>query len=220
MLIFSLVAHEVAHAVAAHKQGDDTAYALGRITLNPLPHIDPWQTILLPLLLWIGSQGRFTFGGAKPVPVTPRKYRHFVRGDLIVSSAGVVVNFALAIGFTALFAGLGLLARALPDVAELAGTAQRMATWGIWLNLTLGCFNLIPIPPLDGSHLLYHALPPKLGLQYRALDRFGFLPLMLLLVFAQGAVAWLMTPAAIGMRTLLGLVLPFAVGDTWNIFDA
>lgn len=220
MLLFSLVAHEVAHAVAAYRQGDDTAYQLGRITLNPLPHIDPISSILMPLLLWIGSGGRFVFGGARPVPVVPRKYRHYVRGDLIVSSAGVIVNFILALVFTAIFAGLGFAAGWFPAAADLLGTAQRMATWGIWLNLTLGVFNLIPIPPLDGSHLLYHALPPKLGLQYRSLDRFGFLPLLALLIFGQGLIGWLMTPAAIGMRTLLGLVLPYAVGDAWNIFGA
>ena len=219
VLVFSLVCHEVAHAWTAWRQGDDTAFKLGRITLNPLPHIDPWGSIVLPLLFWIGSGGRFTFGAAKPVPVVARNFREYVKGDLIVSSAGMVVNLLLAVGFAVLFVGIGLLANAMPAAAELASTGQRMVTWGIWFNLTLAFFNLIPVPPLDGSRLLYHLLPPKLGQQYRSLDRLGFLPIMVLLLVAQPVVGFLMTPAYFGMRTLLGFVLPYAVGDAWNIFD-
>lgn len=224
VLVFSLVAHEVAHAWTAWKQGDDTAYSLGRITLNPLPHIDPFLSILLPLLFFVGSSigggAPFIFGGAKPVPVVPRKFRQYVKGDLIVSSAGVITNLLIALGCAVAFVGAGLLAGAMPGLAETAGAAQRMLTWGIWLNLTLCFFNLIPIPPLDGSRLLYHLLPPRLGEQYRGLERFGFLPLLALLWFARPVMAVFMTPAYVGMRTLLGLVLPYAVGDTWNIFDA
>ena len=80
MLVFAMVAHEYAHAAAALRQGDDTAYMLGRVTLNPLPHIDPWMSLLLPALLWFGSEGAFTFGGAKPVPVNPRKFRNYRAG--------------------------------------------------------------------------------------------------------------------------------------------
>ena len=80
MLVFAMVAHEYAHAVAALHQGDDTAYTLGRVTLNPLPHIDPWMSLLLPALLWFGSDGQFTFGGAKPVPVNSRKFRNYRAG--------------------------------------------------------------------------------------------------------------------------------------------
>ena len=217
--LFAISFHESAHAWMANRCGDPTARMLGRITLNPISHIDPWGSILLPLLFWIGSQGRFTFGGAKPVPVVTRNFRNYVRGDIIVSSAGIVTNLFLALLFTALFALLGVLAAAAPDMAELAGTAQRMVTWGIWFNLTLAFFNLIPVPPLDGSRLFYHLLPPKLGLQYRSLDRFGFLPIMALLFFARPLISLLMTPAAFGMKTLLGLVMPYAIGDAWNIFD-
>lgn len=220
VLVFSLVAHEVAHAWTAWKQGDDTAFNLGRITFNPLPHLDPFQSVLLPLLFWIGSGGQFVFGGAKPVPVVPRKFRNYVKGDLIVSSAGVITNLIIAVCCAAAFVGVGLLAGAMPGIAESVGAAQRMLTWGIWLNLTLCFFNLIPIPPLDGSRLLYHLLPPRLGEQYRGLERFGFLPLLALLWFARPLMGVFMTPAYFGMRTLLGLVLPYAVGDTWNIFDA
>ena len=90
VLLFSLVAHEYAHGYAALQQGDPTAYELGRLTFNPLKHIDPWMSILLPALLWFGSQGGFVFGGAKPIPVNPSNYRNFRRGDVIVSSAGTI----------------------------------------------------------------------------------------------------------------------------------
>ena len=103
MLVFALTAHEYAHAATALRQGDDTAYQLGRVTLNPVPHIDPWMSLLFPALLYFGTQGAFTFGGAKPVPVNPRKYRNFVRGDLLVSAAGVATNFVLSFVFAFLY---------------------------------------------------------------------------------------------------------------------
>src|SRR5438105_9110542 len=107
VLLFSMVAHEYAHAEAAYRQGDDTAYMLGRLTLNPLKHIDPIMTVVLPVVLWLSLAG-FLFGAAKPVPVNPRKYRKFVRGDVIVSLAGIVVNLALFVVFTSLFGAVGL----------------------------------------------------------------------------------------------------------------
>jgi Zn-dependent protease len=219
MLLFALVAHEVAHAWTAYRQGDDTAAKLGRITLNPLPHIDPMMTLAMPALLWFLTNGAFTFGGAKPVPVVTRNFRNFVRGDLIVSSAGVITNFILAGVCTLLFIIAGLL----HDVTGGSGTstmitAQRMLNWGIYLNLVLAVFNLIPVPPLDGSRLFYHVLPPAWGLRYRALDRFGFLPIMALLVLFRPVLSLFMTPASWLYLRLLELAAPFAVGTGWNIF--
>jgi Zn-dependent protease len=211
MLVFAMTAHEYAHAVAALRQGDDTAYALGRVTLNPLPHLDPWMSLILPALLWFGSGGSFTFGGAKPVPVNPRKYRHYRRGDIIVSSAGVATNLVLALVFSALFVAVGLLAPAIPGSHGALGAAQRMFTYGIWLNLILCVFNLIPIPPLDGSHLLYHLLPPRAGSWYRGLHRFGYLPLFALLIFFRPVVHLLLTPAVEAMRFLMQVVGPYHV---------
>ena len=211
MLVFAMTAHEYAHAVTALHQGDDTAYSLGRVTLNPLPHIDPWMSLLLPALLWFGSGGRFTFGGAKPVPVNSRKYHNFRRGDILVSAAGVTVNFLLALLWALVFVLLGLAARFLPGSAGLLETAQRMMLHGIWLNLILCFFNLIPLPPLDGSHLIYHALPPKAGLWYRGLHRFGYLPLFVLMFLFQPVMIFLLTPA-FAMRSLLyGVIAPYQV---------
>ena len=218
MLVFAMVAHEYAHAASALRQGDDTAYALGRVTLNPIPHIDPWMSLLLPTLLWFGSGGAFTFGGAKPVPVNPRKYRNYRRGDMIVSAAGVVTNLILAIVWSVVFVLLGLAARTLPDAVSVFDTAQRMMVHGIWINLILCFFNLIPVPPLDGSHLLYHLLPPKAGNWYRELHRFGYLPLFALMFLFRPVMRVLLTPAYDGMMLLLNWILPYRVGQGWNIF--
>lgn len=220
MLLFALVAHEYAHGYAAYRQGDDTAYKLGRLTLNPIPHIDPILTIAMPAFLWFISHGQFTFGGAKPVPVITRNFRNYRRGDLIVSAAGIATNLALALACTAIFALLGLVYGVLGQVgASTFDTLQRMLVWGIQLNLVLAFFNLIPIPPLDGSRLLYHFLPPTLGARYRSLDRFGFLLVMVLVYFFRGTIELLMLPATWSFVHLVQLVLPFAVGNGWNIFQ-
>jgi Zn-dependent protease len=219
MLVFAMVAHEYAHAVTALHQGDDTAYTLGRVTLNPLPHIDPWMSLMLPALLYFLSHGQYTFGGAKPVPVNSRKFRNYVRGDIIVSAAGVTTNLFLAVVFALLFVLVGVVARNIPDANVVFDTAQRMMVFGIWLNLLLCFFNLIPIPPLDGSHLLYHALPARAGAWYRDLGRFGYLPLFALLFLFQPALSFLLTPARASLLCLLRLIYPFRVGDGWNIFS-
>ncbi len=212
MLVFAMVAHEYAHAAVALRQGDDTAYALGRVTLNPLPHIDPVMSLILPTLLWFGSGGRFTFGGAKPVPVNSRKFRNFKRGDILVSAAGVTTNFVLAFVWSLVFVFIGLVARTMPGAGGILGTAQRMMVHGIWLNLLLCFFNLIPIPPLDGSHLLYHALPPRAGEWYRGLQRFGYLPIFALMFLFRPLMEILLTPAFTVMNLLGTLIAPYQVG--------
>jgi Zn-dependent protease len=219
MLVFAMVAHEYAHAVTALQQGDDTAYSLGRVTLNPLPHIDPWMSLLLPALLFFGTHGQYTFGGAKPVPVNSRKFRNYRRGDIIVSAAGVTTNLFLSFVFAAVFVLLGVAARGMPGAVAVLDTAQRMMVFGIYLNLLLCFFNLIPLPPLDGSHLVYHALPPRAGAWYRGLGRFGYLPLFALMFLFQPVLMLLLTPARAGLVFLLRLILPYRAGDGWNIFS-
>jgi Zn-dependent protease len=217
MLVFAMVAHEYAHAVVALRQGDDTAYVLGRVTLNPLPHIDPWMSLLLPTLLWFGSGGRFTFGGAKPVPVNARKFRNFRRGDILVSAAGVTTNFLLAWLWSLAFVAVGIVGRSAPDAIPVLDTAQRMLVYGIWLNLILCFFNLIPIPPLDGSHLFYHVLPAGAGNWYRGLHRFGYLPLFALMFLFQPVMSFLLTPAYKMMALLATLIAPYQVGSGASI---
>jgi Zn-dependent protease len=145
VLLFSIVAHEYAHAEAAYRQGDDTAYMLGRLTLNPLKHIDPFMTVLFPVILWVASNGAFTFGAAKPVPVTPRKYRNFRRGDIIVSLAGIATNLVLFVTAAALFAVVGLVGSALPSLLGSWEVLQRMLFYGMWMNLLLAFLNLVTI---------------------------------------------------------------------------
>src|SRR5437773_6239890 len=203
-----MVAHEYAHAEAAYRQGDDTAYMLGRLTLNPLKHIDPFMTVLLPVMLWFASGGTYTFGGAKPVPVNPRKYRKFVRGDVIVSLAGIAVNLVLFVVAAALFPVAGLIGTALPALAASLEVVQRMLFYGMQLNLVLAFFNLIPIPPLDGSHVFYHLLPPGWGLRYRQFYALGMLPLFLILWLAPG----LLTPFLWPVRALLQVGLTLVGG--------
>lgn len=221
ILVFSLVAHEYAHAVVAYHQGDDTAYLLGRITLNPLPHLDPFLSILMPALTWfISSQAfgyPFVFGGAKPVPVDPRKYRNYVRGDLLVSSAGVITNFVLSFVFALLFMVIGLVGRGTGGSSVLEAI-QRMCMYGMWLNLFLCFFNLIPVPPLDGSHVLYHLLPRAWAERYRSLHNFGLLPIFALMFLFRPVFRVLLTPAFFMMNLQVHLVLPFAIGNGWNIF--
>ena len=210
MLLFSVVAHEYAHAEAAYRQGDDTAYMLGRLTLNPLKHIDPFMTVLLPLVLWLSHAG-FLFAAAKPVPVNPRNYRRYVRGDIIVSLAGIATNLGLFVACTGLYAIAGLLARVVPAAADTLALLQLMLYYGMLLNLVLAFFNLIPIPPLDGSHVLKHLLPPSAGLRYRQLYAFGFLPIMAISWFAPVLLTPFLWPAKQLMHLGLTLVGPFVL---------
>jgi Zn-dependent protease len=195
ILLLSVVAHEYAHAWTAYRQGDTTAYMLGRLTFNPIVHIDPFMSIIVPVGLWIISKGAFTFGAAKPVPVNPRNYRHYRRGDILVSSAGIVMNALLALVCAGVFVLLGLAGRGMEDPSWLV-TLQRMTSAGISLNVLLAAFNLVPIPPLDGSHIFYHLLPAKLGAKYRAFGRYGFLLLMASIYFLPGAWTVLLWPVA------------------------
>jgi Zn-dependent protease len=186
VLLFSIVAHEYAHAEAAYRQGDTTAFMLGRLTLNPLKHIDPLMTIILPTLL-IVTHAPFVFGAAKPVPVNPRNYRRYVRGDIIVSLAGIATNLALFVLCAIAFALVGTLAHALATTSSSVALLQRMLFWGMYLNVVLACFNLIPIPPLDGGNVLLGLLPPQLARHYSQLRQYGFLILYALMLSGYAA---------------------------------
>ena len=212
MLVFAMVAHEYAHAAVALRQGDDTAYMLGRVTLNPLPHIDPVMSIIMPALIWYASGGAYTFGGAKPVPVNSRKFRNYVKGDLLVSVAGVATNLVLALLCAGIFIIVGVIGSVLPGAPTLIRPFQLMMVYGIWINLLLCFFNLIPIPPLDGSHLLYHALPPRAGAWYRGLSRFGYLPIFALIFFGRDLLPKLLTPAYLLNNYLMRIISPYSVG--------
>lgn len=214
ILLFSMIAHEYAHGYAALRQGDSTARDLGRLTWNPIRHIDPFMTILLPLIIGITSNWHIVLGGAKPVPVNPRNYRNYKRGDIIVSLAGVTANLAIAVACVVAIAVLGVAGRVLPVLQGPLGILQAMLIFGIWINLLLLAFNLIPIPPLDGSHVMKYLMPASWAVHYQALGRYGIIILVALLWFG-GAffTAWLQ-PVIHAGSFLLGLVGPFVVPGT------
>lgn len=192
ILLFSVIVHEVMHGVVAKKFGDRTAEKMGRLTLNPLPHIDPIGTLLLPALL-ILSGSPLLFGWAKPVPVNPLNFSNLRRGELMVSAAGIIANFSLAIIAALIFHFLNALPQTFPFIL---GALLR---YSVIINLVLGVFNLFPIPPLDGSKVLQSLLPYHLAKEFQKLEQYGFI---ILLIF-------LFVP--LGNSTLLHIILSFFV---------
>jgi len=177
LLVESIVLHEIAHGYVALLFGDRTAQRQGRITLNPIPHIDPLWTIAIPLVAYFLSNGTFIIGGAKPVPVDPRNYRRPVLGDICVSVAGVAVNFLVAVIMILLLNIVHIVSGNFAD-----SLAVYVMLHVALLNIVLGMFNLIPIPPLDGSHLFKYLLPRELRSRYEMLGRTGAGFIILILV--------------------------------------
>lgn len=204
VLLFSVIAHEYAHGYAALKQGDSTAKQLGRLTWNPVKHIDPFLTIIMPLVLYVASG--MALGGAKPVPVDPRNYRHLRRGDIIVSLAGVAANLVLAFVCALAIVLLGFIARVAPAAESVVGVLQVMMVIGVQLNLLLMVFNLLPIPPLDGSHVMKYLLPPAWAVQYQRIGFLGIVILILILNFTPGFLSWWFAPARFVAGRLLSSV--------------
>lgn len=193
VLIFSVVVHEVAHAWQARREGDDTAERLGRITLNPVPHLDFIGSVMVPLLLHFSGSG-FMFGWAKPVPVNPANYRDPKWGDIRVSLAGIVSNLGLAVLGTLAAAVIFKTATMVGSLGGVMDTLGQMALYAVFLNLILAFFNLIPIPPLDGSHVVYHLLPRAIRDRYRELGRYGLLIVMGLLFLVPDAFRVMLWP--------------------------
>jgi Zn-dependent protease len=219
ILLFALSLHEAAHAWMASRLGDQTARMLGRVTLNPVKHIDPIGTLLIPLVTLFLSHG-FLFGWARPTPVNTRNFKRIVRDDILTTLAGPGSNLAAAIAcLLALVIVAKTTAAGALGVKELAmmGTIdpQLMTAspiispmiilfyLGIWINLLLMAFNLIPLPPLDGSHIIRHMLP------YNALkvyDSLGMISLILILFFGGPVIGIILRPAwAIFNSVLLAL---------------
>jgi Zn-dependent protease len=174
-ILFAVPLHEAAHGLVAHWLGDDTAYRQGRVTLNPLRHIDPFGTVVLPLLLLV-AQSPFLFGYAKPVPVAFNRLRHPRRDSVLVAAAGPTMNILLALISALLIHGTSLL----PDMAS--DWAVRTLVNSIQLNLVLAVFNMIPLPPLDGGRVAVGLLPRPLGLRLARVERYGMLILLIGLI--------------------------------------
>lgn len=181
ILIFSVIVHEVMHGYVALMFGDHTAERAGRLTLNPIPHIDPIGTILLPGILLLvpfltGTPPGFLIGWAKPVPVNPLNFRDLRKGEIFVSLAGVGSNFALALVFAVLY---HISSAFLSNPLSLT-----VLEFGVQINLVLAIFNLLPVPPLDGSKVLTTLLPYEAARRFEAISfQYGFMIILLLLYF-------------------------------------
>lgn len=177
IIIPSSIIHEYCHGWMADRLGDPTARYAGRLTLNPLAHIDTWGTIVMPLMLFLVTSGRFLFAYAKPVPFNPYNLRNQKWGPALVAVAGPASNLLLAFAF-------GLVIRYLPF-----SSLTIFLTVIVYANVLLAVFNLVPIPPLDGSKLLYAILPDSMYKVREVLERYGFI---ILLAFIIGGFQWLM----------------------------
>jgi Zn-dependent protease len=190
ILLGSLTIHEVSHALAADRLGDPTARRLGRLTLNPLVHIDPIGTLLLPLLAVVS--GVPIIGWARPVPVDFRFLKSGRRDFLVIAAAGPASNLALALGASIAWRGLG---------AGLEGPAGLLLWIVVSLNVLLAVFNMVPIPPLDGGNVLAGLLPPALADRFDRVRPFGFVLLYVLL--ATGLLSALIDPPSVVLVRLL-----------------
>jgi Zn-dependent protease len=200
VLLFSVIIHEIAHGWMALRLGDPTAKDLGRLTLNPVPHIDPIGSVLIPLMS-LAVSGRVFIAWAKPVPVNPANFQHARRDDILVSIVGPVSNMILALACTLLFIATAQLSRHVDLSAPLVDEAfqffLRMFAGGITLNVVLALFNMIPVPPLDGSHVVASLLPAELSAQYRRVGFFGIIAVILLMRWEPFAQAFYRTIDAV-----------------------
>lgn len=217
VILFSFVAHEFAHGWAAWKQGDTTAKDLGLLKWDPRIYVDPLMTVLMPLMTFVGSGGQMVLGGARSAPLNPANYRHPRLGDIIVSLAGVTANLLVALIAAGLFVLAGLAGRAGGEAP--LGIFQAMCLLAIRLNFFLILFNLLPIPPLDGSHVVKNLLPGRLAVAWERVSRFGIL-ILLVVVFVGGELlaAWL-RPATAAGRAVHGAIASYELPSTAGWLD-
>lgn len=200
-VLFSITIHEAAHGYVARHFGDNTAYMMGRVTLNPIKHIDPIGTILMPLLLYFATSGAFLFGYAKPVPVNFGALRHPKRDMVWVALAGPASNFVQAILWALLFTllvGLGLRERFFLEMCKA----------GVLVNLVMWAFNLFPVPPLDGGRVLVGLLPPRQAYALSRVEPWGFFIVMALVVVGIVSSLWLRPLISFGYQLLDLLLTP------------
>ena len=182
VLVPSVILHEVSHGVVALAFGDDTAKQAGRLTLNPIAHIDPFGTIILPAILALSGVG--AFGYAKPVPVNPRRLRNPRQHSLYVSLVGPAVNIALAVTAAVVY-----------RLWQPGGLAGEIVFFFGWINVILAVFNLLPVPPLDGSAVVERLLPYRWWPAWLRFRRWSFGLLLLLVLLLPGALTWVFDPA-------------------------
>jgi Zn-dependent protease len=200
VILVSMTLHEAMHGFVAYWLGDDTAKLQGRLTLNPIKHIDPFLTILLPLgLALVGAP---VFGGAKPVPFNPDRVRYDVWGSALVALAGPFTNFVLAFIVFGLGTVLGY------DLTDFSyGSLIEMAfTYGVIINLGFFIFNMIPIPPLDGSRVLYALAPEFVRRGMELVEQYGLMFVLIIVLFANSLIGSLITGAMIGILELFSKI--------------
>jgi Zn-dependent protease len=197
-VLFAITLHEAAHGWVANKLGDPTAKQLGRITANPIKHIDPMGTIVVPLFLAMISP--FVMGWAKPVPVEPRYFKSPLVDMALVAVAGPVSNFFMAC-IWAMFIKLAYLSL---DMSPVLAFLVEMGKNGIIINIVLMVLNLLPIPPLDGGRVVAGVLPPRVALPYMQLERFGMIIILLLLV--SGILGKIMWPIVMHFVNIVGAI--------------
>jgi Zn-dependent protease len=202
-VIFAITLHEAAHGYVARLLGDNTAYALGRVSFNPMRHIDPLGTIAIPLLLYFATSGAFMFGYAKPVPVAFGNLRNPRWGSLWVALAGPMCNFAQALLWGVVSVALGVL-----SVEEPFFT--RMAAAGVGVNLVLGVINLFPLPPLDGGRVLTALLPPRQAIALSRIEPYGFFIVMALVMTGLLTRFWLSPLVNLGYDAVTAILTPIA----------
>ena len=201
-VLFAITVHEAAHGYAARHFGDNTAYMLGRITLNPIKHIDPVGTILMPIMLYFATSGAFLFGYAKPVPVNFGHLRNPKRDMVWVALAGPASNFVQAIVWAVV-------------MITLVGTGMderfflEMARAGVLVNLVMWAFNLFPVPPLDGGRILVGLLPWKQAQMVSRLEPYGFFIVMGLVIFGVVGSYWLRPLMSLGYSAIDLILSPF-----------
>ncbi len=200
-VLFAITVHEAAHGYAARRLGDNTAFMLGRITLNPIKHIDPIGTIAMPLLLYFATSGAFLFGYAKPVPVNFNHLRNPKRDMIWVALAGPASNFAQAIAWA-----LALVLMAAFGVDEVFFI--KMAQAGILVNLVMWAFNLFPLPPLDGGRILVGLLPWKQAQWLARVEPWGFFLVMGLVIAGVVGTIWLRPLMSAGYAVINALISP------------
>ena len=200
-VVFAITLHEAAHGYAARHFGDNTAYMLGRITLNPLKHIDPVGTIAMPLVLYFATSGAFLFGYAKPVPVNFGRLRNPKRDMVWVALAGPGANLVQAIGWTV--AAYLMVASGVEERFWLG-----MANAGILTNLVMFAFNLFPLPPLDGGRILVGLLPMRAALAVSRIEPYGFFIVMALVVSGVVGGLWLQPLMAVTSSAIELLLSP------------
>lgn len=200
-IILAITLHEVAHGYMAYYCGDNTAKLFGRLSFNPIRHIDPLGTIGLPLIIGVLTNFSFLFGYAKPVPINWNQLKNPKRDMMLVACAGPLANIIMALIWAGFFK-LALLMH--PDTSMSSLFLLMTARAGIFINLILAFLNLIPIPPLDGSRVILSLLPPKQGLQYIAIEPYGFF--ILILLGFTGILGYFLEPLINGSLWLLTFI--------------